>query len=161
MVEGAGSSHPNALPAGSELLEYRILSVLGADGFGISYRAQDTILHREVAIKEYFPSDLALRSPDGTVAPSGAATEANFRKGLNQFLVEASMLSGTGGLVGVLLSAAVAVIVRATTPVPMRVPISAVVIGVGLSTVVGLFFGIYPARRAARLDPIEALRAEN
>jgi putative ABC transport system permease protein len=42
----------------------------------------------------------------------------------------------------------------------MALPYSAVAVGVGLSTVVGLFFGIYPARRAARLDPIEALRAE-
>lgn len=79
---------------------------------------------------------------------------------LNQFLVESSMLSGVGGLLGVLIAWSVAVIVRNATPVPMEVPISAVVIGVGLSTVVGLFFGIYPARRAAKLDPIEALRHE-
>jgi putative ABC transport system permease protein len=80
---------------------------------------------------------------------------------LNQFLVEASMLSATGGLVGVMIAWAVAVLVRSTTSIPMRVPVTAVIVGVGLSTVVGLFFGIYPARRAARLDPIEALRAEN
>ncbi len=79
---------------------------------------------------------------------------------LNQFLVESSMLSGAGGLVGVLLAWLVAVIVRSTTPVPMNVPISAVVVGVALSTAVGLFFGIYPAQRASKLDPIEALRAE-
>jgi putative ABC transport system permease protein len=79
---------------------------------------------------------------------------------LNQFLVESSMLSGVGGLIGVLIAWTVAVIVRNATPVPMDVPLSAVVIGVGLSTIVGLFFGIYPARRAAKLDPIEALRNE-
>ena len=97
MAEGAGSNHlnahPNALPAGSELLEYRIASVLGKDGFGISYRAQDTILRREVVIKEYFPSDLALRAPEGRVAPTSAGTESNFRKGLNQFLIEARTLA--------------------------------------------------------------------
>ena len=79
---------------------------------------------------------------------------------LNQFLVESAMLSATGGTIGVVLAWGVAILVRNTTPVPMSVPPMAVFIGVGLSTVVGLFFGIYPAKRAARLDPIEALRAE-
>jgi putative ABC transport system permease protein len=79
---------------------------------------------------------------------------------LNQFLVESSMLSGIGGLIGVTFAWLVAVLVRTATPVPMAVPISAVLIGVTLSVVVGLFFGIYPAQRAAKLDPIEALRVE-
>lgn len=80
---------------------------------------------------------------------------------MNQFLVESSMLSGLGGLIGVTIAWLIAVAVRNFTPVPMDVPASAVVIGVGLSAIVGLFFGIYPARRASRLDPIVALRAEN
>ena len=79
---------------------------------------------------------------------------------LNQFLVESSMLAGIGGLIGVTLAWMVAVLVRTTTPVPMAVPISAVLIGVTLSVAVGLFFGIYPAQRASKLDPIEALRVE-
>jgi putative ABC transport system permease protein len=79
---------------------------------------------------------------------------------LNQFLVESSMLAGAGGLIGVLIAWSVAVLVRSTTSIPMRVPPTAVVVGVGMSTIVGLFFGIYPARRASKLDPIEALRAE-
>ena len=79
---------------------------------------------------------------------------------LNQFLVESSMLAGSGGLFGVLLAWSVALLVRTFTPVPMAVPASAVLIAITLSTAVGLFFGIYPAQRASKLDPIEALRAE-
>ena len=79
---------------------------------------------------------------------------------LNQFLVESSMLAAAGGFLGVVLAWMVAIGVRAFTPVPMDLPLSAVVLGVGISAAVGLFFGIYPAQRAARLDPIEALRVE-
>ena len=79
---------------------------------------------------------------------------------LNQYLVEASVLSGAGGLIGVSVAWVVAVIVRSFTSVPMALPWSSVLIGVGLSATVGLFFGIYPARRASKLDPIVALRAE-
>ena len=80
---------------------------------------------------------------------------------LNQFLVESSMLAAIGGLMGVAISWIVALIVRNTTLVPMEIPVNAVLIGVTLSAAVGLFFGIYPARRASRLDPIVALRAES
>jgi putative ABC transport system permease protein len=79
---------------------------------------------------------------------------------LNQFLVESAMLAACGGLAGVLLAWGVASLVRNLTSVPMAVPPAAVAVGVGLSAAVGLFFGIYPARRASRLDPIVALRAE-
>jgi putative ABC transport system permease protein len=79
---------------------------------------------------------------------------------LNQFLVESSMLAASGGLFGVLVAWSVAVVVRNTTPVPMAVPATAVILAVTMSAMVGLFFGIYPARQAALLDPIEALRAE-
>jgi putative ABC transport system permease protein len=78
-----------------------------------------------------------------------------------QFLVESAMLSGVGGLIGVTAAWLISMAVRAFTPVPSTVPPASVAIAVGISTAVGLFFGIYPARRAAQLDPIEALRAEN
>ncbi|MFZ0213645.1 MAG: ABC transporter permease [Candidatus Acidiferrales bacterium] len=77
-----------------------------------------------------------------------------------QFLMESSILSATGGLLGVLLALGIAMLVRALSPLPISTPIHAVVIALALSTGVGLFFGIYPAVRASRLDPIEALRAE-
>ncbi|HZT38628.1 MAG TPA: ABC transporter permease [Bryobacteraceae bacterium] len=79
---------------------------------------------------------------------------------LNQFLVESSMLAGSGGFIGVMIAWVIAILVRSFTPVPMRLPVTSVLVGVGLSVIVGLFFGIYPAQRAAKLDPIEALRAE-
>jgi putative ABC transport system permease protein len=79
---------------------------------------------------------------------------------LNQFLVEAAVLASTGGLVGVVIAWLLAILVRNVTPLPMALPWSSVFIGVGLSGTVGLFFGIYPARRASKLDPIEALRVE-
>jgi putative ABC transport system permease protein len=78
-----------------------------------------------------------------------------------QFLVESSLLAASGGLIGVGAALALAGLVRAATPIPISTPIFAITISLVLSTAVGLFFGIYPAMRAARLDPIEALRSEN
>ncbi len=79
---------------------------------------------------------------------------------LLQFLVESALLAACGGILGVLAAWGVTSAVRAFTPMPTAIPASAVVMAVVLSAAVGLFFGIYPARKAARLDPIEALRVE-
>ena len=75
-----------------------------------------------------------------------------------QFVIEAGVMSATGGLLGVLLAVLIARLIAMVFTA--SVPLSAVVVGVTLSTAVGLFFGIYPASKAARLDPIEALRTE-
>ncbi|HEV8485294.1 MAG TPA: ABC transporter permease [Blastocatellia bacterium] len=79
---------------------------------------------------------------------------------LVQFLVESAMLSGLGGVLGLLLAVIVMTIVGKFAPVPVAVPLWAPVVAISVSTMVGLFFGIYPAKRAASLNPIVALRAE-
>jgi putative ABC transport system permease protein len=79
---------------------------------------------------------------------------------LLQFLTETAVMSTIGGAIGVALAYVFAMIIAANTPVPMHVPISAVIIALGVSTAVGVFFGLYPARKAANLSPIEALRQE-
>jgi putative ABC transport system permease protein len=77
-----------------------------------------------------------------------------------QFMTESAVLASVGGILGIVLAVALVMLVRALTSIPMQTPISAVVVSLAVSTGVGLFFGIYPAVRAARLDPIEALRAD-
>jgi putative ABC transport system permease protein len=79
---------------------------------------------------------------------------------LLQFMMESAVLAATGGIIGVLLAYGVVALVGATTNIPVKMPLSAVIVSLCVSTAVGLFFGIYPATRAAKLDPIEALRAE-
>ena len=79
---------------------------------------------------------------------------------LLQFLTETAVMSGMGGIMGVILAYGFAELVAANTPVPMHVPISAVLISLAVSTGVGVFFGLYPASKAANLNPIEALRQE-
>jgi putative ABC transport system permease protein len=79
---------------------------------------------------------------------------------LIQFLVESAMLSGLGGLIGLMLAVILMTVVGKIAPVPVAIPLWAPVIAIGVSTLVGVFFGLYPANRAARLDPITALRAD-
>ncbi len=77
-----------------------------------------------------------------------------------QFLVESAVLAATGGVIGLALAFGFGALVQMAVGFPMYTPPGAVVIALLLSTSVGLFFGIYPALRAARLEPVEAMRAE-
>ena len=77
-----------------------------------------------------------------------------------QVLTESTTLSVVGGMIGTALGFAVAMIVSAYSPLPAAIQPWSVVLGISMTAIVGVFFGLYPAMRAARLDPIEALRRE-
>lgn len=88
------------------------------------------------------------------------AVGARRRDILNQFLVESAVLSTLGGAIGVGLAYAFTLLAGLVTPLPFSLPWGAVAVALVISTAVGLFFGLYPARKAAALDPIVALRSE-
>ncbi len=79
---------------------------------------------------------------------------------LKQFLIEAVFLTGTGGMIGILVGFGIALLVKAATPLPASVTMWSVFLGFFVSVSVGIFFGIFPAQKAARLDPIVSLRYE-
>ena len=79
---------------------------------------------------------------------------------VTQFLIEAMTLSAIGGAIGVLVGLGIAAVVRAVSPLATSTPLWSIMVGLIVSISIGLFFGIYPAMKAAKLDPIEALRYE-
>src|SRR5947209_294989 len=85
------------------------------------------------------------------------ATRANI---LWQFLIEAVVLTGLGGLAGLCVGEVASLLMNRYSPLPAYVPLWAILVGIGISASVGIVFGLWPAWKAARLDPIEALRYE-
>jgi putative ABC transport system permease protein len=88
------------------------------------------------------------------------ALGAQRRAILTQFLLEAIMLTAVGGIVGVMLGGGISWLVHAVSPLPTYVSMVSVILGLGFSAAVGLFFGLYPAMRASKLDAVDALRYE-
>jgi putative ABC transport system permease protein len=88
------------------------------------------------------------------------ALGATRRNILWQFLVESATLSMVGGILGILVGFAIAAIIAYYSPLPYAIKIWSIMAGLGVTFLVGIFFGAYPAMQAARLDPIEALRYE-
>jgi len=79
---------------------------------------------------------------------------------LFQFLIEAIFITLTGGILGLFLGVFLAKIVKILTPLPSYIPLWSIFVAIIFSSIVGLFFGIYPATRASKLNPVEALRYE-
>ena len=88
------------------------------------------------------------------------ALGATRREILWQFLVESVTVTVVGGAIGILLASFFAWVLRTVTPVPAEVPLWAVAASLGMAAFAGIVFGMYPAAKAARLDPVESLRYE-
>ncbi len=97
------------------------------------------------------------RTKEIGVRKAVGATRGNI---MSQFLIEAVVLTAIGGLAGLAVGELLAFIINKYSPLPAYVPLWAIAVGVGISAAVGIVFGLWPAWKAARLDPIEALRWE-
>ncbi len=97
------------------------------------------------------------RTKEIGVRKAVGATRLNI---MSQFLIEAIVLTGIGGLAGLIVGEVASLLMNKYSPLPAFVPLWAIGVGIGISAAVGIVFGLWPAWKAARLDPIEALRWE-
>jgi putative ABC transport system permease protein len=97
------------------------------------------------------------RTKEIGVRKAVGATRGNI---LSQFLIEAVVLTGAGGLAGLAVGEIASLLMNKYSPLPAFVPFWAILVGIGISAGIGIIFGLWPAWKAARLDPIEALRYE-
>jgi putative ABC transport system permease protein len=97
------------------------------------------------------------RTKEIGVRKAVGATKFNI---LSQFLIEAVVLTAIGGLAGLVVGEIASLLMNRYSPLPAYVPLWAIGVGVGISAAVGIVFGLWPAWKAARLNPIDALRWE-
>jgi putative ABC transport system permease protein len=137
----------------SETLD-NLVAIIGAATFGVCALA---LLVGGIGIM-----NIMLVSVTERTREIGVRMALGARRGriLTQFLFEAVTLSLLGGIVGVLLGGGIAVLAREVFTVPTSIPLWAVVLSLASASGAGLLFGIYPAARASRLDPVEAMRTE-
>ena len=109
--------------------------------------------------RDEYHADFGHRADRARSASARRSARANRISG-SQFLLEAVTLSGIGGVLGIMTGGAISVAARALAGIPATLSLFWVVLGVAISVGVGLFFGYYPANRAANLDPIVCLRYE-
>jgi len=93
MSDKKSKHHLNSLKPGHKIHWYEINEILGEGGFGITYLAKDINLNHDVAIKEYMPTDLAIRGEDGSVQPISSEKRSNYHWGLDRFLEEAKTIA--------------------------------------------------------------------
>lgn len=110
-----------------------------------------------IVIMNIMLSSVTERTREVGVRKSLGATRRDI---LLQFLIESGVMATIGGVLGVIVAAGIAFAMERLTPFPMDLPIGWVITGVGVATAIGVFFGVYPAYKASKLNPIEALRFE-
>lgn len=157
-MRGLGPRQENdfALLASSQILETfnRLTGVFFAVMLGLSSAA---LMVGGVGVVGIMLISVTERTREIGIRKAVGATR---REILWQFLVEAAVLTSLGGGVGLALGAGAAAAVEAATPVPASIPIWSVVAALAMAAVTGMLFGLIPALRASRLEPVVALRAE-
>jgi len=156
---GVATDKPNNFAiSSSEEIARQFRQITGAIGIAVVVISSIGLLIGGVGVMNIMLMSVTERTREIGVRK---AVGARRRDIIRQFLTEAITLTGTGGVIGVSLGAGISFLINKLLPnLPSAVPLWSVIAAVTASMSVGLFFGIYPAMKASRLDPVEALRFE-